>query len=253
MIGFFDSGVGGLSVVRELRRIDQASDIVYVADQSHAPYGEQELESVRDRAIEVAAYLIDRGADPVVVACNSASAAALTTLRAEFSTTRFVGMEPAVKPAALASTSGLIAILATEATFQGELFASLVDRHARDIAVIARACPGLAAAIEDDVDGPEVQRLLTSFVGPLVDNEVDAVVLGCTHYSLVGERIGAIVGPGIAVIDPTPAVARRTMEVAGFHDGLGASAFVTTADPVRFTAQIGRLLGIAPDVRGVDL
>jgi glutamate racemase len=246
-VAVFDSGVGGLSVLREIRRLLPEADLRYVADQAHAPYGERTLDEVRERAVAVSGHLIDRGAAVVVVACNSASAAALRHLRAVYPATPFVGMEPAVKPAALSSRRSVVGVLATEATFQGELFSSVVDRHARDVAVIARACPGLARAVEDlDLTDPELHRLLASYVEPVVARGADVLVLGCTHYSFLARQVAAIAGDGVQVIDPGPAVARRVAAVAadsGGASGSGGLDLATTGDPGAFSSQVERLLG----------
>ena len=146
-IGMFDSGVGGLSIYRETRVLP-GHDVIYLADQGYGMYGERSLAEVSQRCETVARYLIDHGASTIVVACNSASAAALHSLRTQFPEVAFVGMEPAVKLATRLSRNGKIGVLATDATFQGELFASVVDRHAADHEVITKPCPGLAAAIE---------------------------------------------------------------------------------------------------------
>ncbi|MCP3994418.1 MAG: glutamate racemase, partial [bacterium] len=148
-IGIFDSGVGGLSVLAEFRKLAPGHPAVYLADQGWAPYGERSLGEVRLRAVAITEYLISRGCGLIVVACNSASAAALHHLREVFPDVLFVGMEPAVKPAANQSETGIIGVLATDATFQGELYASVVDRHANGAEIVEQACPGLAAAIED--------------------------------------------------------------------------------------------------------
>jgi glutamate racemase len=251
-IGVFDSGVGGLGVLREIRSLLPNAALTYVADQAFAPYGERGLDAVRERAFAVSGYLIGEGATTVVVACNSASAAALHELRDRHPTISFIGMEPAVKPAAGATRRGTIGVLATEATFQGELFSSVVDRHARGVSVVARACPGLAAAIEagDDVDGL-VRRYTTDVVG----RGADTIVLGCTHYSFVADQIRAAAGAGVEVIDPAPAVARQTGRVhTGDHDhGSGTTQYYTTGDPERFVAQITRLTGKHGDIRGIEI
>jgi glutamate racemase len=251
-IGVFDSGVGGLAVLTEIRALLPTADLLYVADQAHAPYGERGLASVRARAFAISEYLIDEGVTTVVVACNSASAAALHELRERFPTVSFVGMEPAVKPAAGTTKRGMIGVLATEATFQGELFASVVDRHARGVSVIARACPGLAAAIED---GADVDDLVNRYTADIVDRGADTIVLGCTHYSYVADRIRAAAGVGVEVIDPAPAVARQTARVRSDRDatGTGTTRFSTTGNPVRFAAQIERLVGTTPKVDGVEI
>jgi glutamate racemase len=194
--------------------------------------------------------LIGEGATIVVVACNSASAAALHELRDRHPTISFVGMEPAVKPAAGATRRGTIGVLATEATFQGELFASVVDRHARGVSVVARACPGLAAAIED---GGDVDDLVRGYTADVVGRGADTIVLGCTHYSFVADRIRAEAGAEVEVIDPAPAVARQAASVfAGRNDhGSGPTQYFTTGDPKRFATQVDRLTGEHVDTKGI--
>ncbi|MEN8234104.1 MAG: glutamate racemase [Actinomycetota bacterium] len=242
MIGVFDSGVGGLSVLTEIRSLLSEADLVYVADQAYSPYGERGLDAVRARAFSVSEYLIELGAGTVVVACNSASAAALHQLRKRFPAVTFVGMEPAVKPAAGTTQRGTIGVLATEATFQGELFASVVDRHARDVAVVARACPGLAAAIED---GENCETLVRRYTADVVARGADTIVLGCTHYSFVADQIAAAADGAVTVIDPAPAVARQVARVQAGDGaiGSGTTTYLTTGDPARFSEQIERLLG----------
>ena len=251
-IGVFDSGVGGLGVLTEIRRLLPGADLVYVADQAFAPYGERGLDVVRERAFAVSSYLIDRGATTVVVACNSASAAALHELRARFPAVSFVGMEPAVKPAADATKRGTIGVMATETTFQGELFASVVDRHARGVSVVARACPGLAAAIED---GTDARDLVGRYTADIVDRGADTIVLGCTHYTFVADQIREAAGDGVQVIDPASAVARQTVRVRSDRDAgeSGSTRFETTGDPQRFVAQITRLVGITADVETIAI
>ncbi len=238
-IGVFDSGVGGLSVLAEIRRLLPDAAITYVADQAHAPYGERSLVDVRRRAEAVTALLVDAGAALVVVACNSASAAALHHLRRRFPEIAFVGMEPAVKPAAASTRTRAIGVLATEATFQGTLFASVVDRHASTVAVVARACPGLATAVEDG-DDLRARQLVSAYVGPLVDRGVDTIVLGCTHYSFLATDIAAVAGDGVTIVDPAAAVARRVAMLLPAAPA-GPLRFVTTGDPERFAQQLRRL------------
>jgi glutamate racemase len=251
-IGVFDSGVGGLGVLGEIRARLPNAALIYVADQAFAPYGERGLDAVRERAFAVTDYLIGEGATIVVVACNSASAAALHELRDRHPTISFVGMEPAVKPAAGATRRGTIGVLATEATFQGELFASAVDRHARGVSVVARACPGLAAAIED---GGDVDDLVRSYTADVVGRGADTIVLGCTHYSFVADRIRAEAGAEVEVIDPAPAVARQTARILAERNdhGAGTTQYLTTGDPERFAAQIERLTGEGAEARGVEI
>ncbi len=215
-VGIFDSGVGGLGILSEVRALLPSQDLVYVADQAYSPYGERGLAAVRERAFAISEFLIDAGVTTIVVACNSASAAALHELRDRFSGVSFVGMEPAVKPAVGATQRGTIGVLATEATFQGELFSSVVDRHARGVSVVARACPGLAAAIED---GDDADALIRRFTTDVVGRGADTIVLGCTHYSFVADRIQAAAGDGVSVIDPALAVARQVARVQAGNEG----------------------------------
>ena len=245
-VALFDSGVGGLSVLREVERLLPGQDLLYLADTGYGPYGDRGLRNVRDRTSEVAGFLIDRGAEVVVVACNSASAAALSELRRLRPGTLFVGMEPAVKPAAKVSDRAVVGVMATEATFQGELFASVVDRFARDVSVVARACPGLAAAIESD--DPSLDGLLEVYVSSLVGRGADVIVLGCTHYPFVADRIAGLAGPDVEIVDPAPAVAAqlaRVLETEGLEveaASLGTTTYLATGDADRFSARASALL-----------
>ena len=248
-IGMFDSGVGGLSVLREVRSQRPGESIIYVADQRYAPYGERTLDEVAERSRQLAGQLIDQGAKAVVVACNSASAAALRDLRTTYPGTPFVGMEPAVKPAALQSRSGVVGVLATAATFQGELFASVVDRHANGAKVLTGAAAGLAELIEEGREGSdEARRILETLLLPMVEQGIDMLVLGCTHYTFAGPLIREVLGPGVTIVDPAPAVARQTGRVVdeagiGADDATGGSVrFHTTLDPERLEASVLRLL-----------
>jgi len=246
-VAVFDSGVGGLSVLREIRRLLPAQGLVYLADSGYGPYGDRGLEEVRRRVDELTGYLIGLEARLIVIACNSASAAALSEMRSRHPGMPFVGMEPAVKPAARSSDRAVIGVMATEATFQGELFASVVDRHARGVSVVARACSGLAAAIE--TDDPSIDRLLQTYVGSLVGRGADVIVLGCTHYPFVADRIAALAGPDVEIVDPAPAVAAqvvRVLDAEGMRTAPGTSGtttYLTTGDAGAFGARASELLG----------
>jgi glutamate racemase len=241
MIGVFDSGVGGLGVLREIRALLPDGDLVYLADQANAPYGERSLVEVQALAEAAARRLIGLGAATVVVACNTASAAALRTLRARHPDTTFVGMEPAVKPAAAATASGVVAVLATPATFQAEVFDALVARFAEGVRVIPRPCPGWSAAVEDLIwDADDMVR---GPVEAVVAAGADTLVLGCTHYSFLVDAIAAVTGPGITVLDPAPAVARQVARVAE-GPGSGSTGYLTTGDPQRLSLQVRHLLGL---------
>ncbi len=228
-IAVIDSGIGGTGVLDAIRQLAPWADIAYVADHAFGPYGERSLDQVRERTEVIARYLDTAGVELVVIACNSASAAALHHLREAMPETPFVGMEPAVKPAASLTRSGVIGVMATAATFQGTLFNDLVGRHASDVQIVTQACAGLAAAIEA---GDDVGDLLDRYLEPMVTAGADVVVLGCTHYPIVRIDIEARLPDGVVVIDPAPAVAKRTVDVA--HDagvdlkGSGATWWWTT-------------------------
>ena len=212
-IAVFDSGIGGTSVLDAVRECAPWAEIVYVADHAFGPYGERTLDEVRNRTELLARYLDTAGIDVIVVACNSASAAALHHLREHLPGIAFVGMEPAIKPATQRTASGVVAVMATQATFQGELFRSLVGRHGDEVEIVEQACPGLAAAIDS---GADVGPLLDEYLAPIVAASADIVVLGCTHYPLVADEIVARLPEGVEIVDPSPAVARRVIDVA--HD-----------------------------------
>ena len=213
-IGIFDSGVGGLSVWREIVALLPREHTLYLADQAHIPYGPRSQNDIRRFSVAIASFLIGRGAKLIVVACNTASGAALHTLRATFPAIRFVGMEPAVKPAVEHTATGVVGVLATPTTFQGDLFRSLVDRFGRDVQIRTQVCAGLVEAIEAGaLETPGTRQLLERCLTSLVAPDLDQLVLGCTHYPFVSPIIQEIVGPRITVIDPAPAVARQVRRV----------------------------------------
>ncbi len=250
-IGVFDSGVGGLSVLREIRALLPAEALIYFADQAHVPYGPRPLRQVRSFAVGIARFLLQQSSKIIVVACNTASAAALKHLRSTFPDTPFVGMEPAVKPAAALSLRRTIGVLATPATFEGDLFASVVDRHAQGVRVLTQTCPGLVEEIErGNVDGEDVRKLLQDCLTPLREAGIDSLVLGCTHYPFALKAIREAAGPGVEIIDPAPAVARqvrRVLEERGLLCSSQSSAepvYVTSGDPAVLEAALDGLLGL---------
>lgn len=210
-IAVFDSGIGGTGILGEIRRRAPWAEVIYLADHAFGPYGERSLEEVRSRTALVARFLRSAGAEIVVIACNSASAAALHHLREVIPDLPFVGMEPAVKPAAEITETDTIAVLATDATFQGELFQSLVGRFGGDTTIIQQACPGLALAVER---GEPVGDLLDRYLAEVAASRADVVVLGCTHYPLIKDEIAARLGDEVILIDPAPAVVSRLLDVA---------------------------------------
>jgi len=255
-IGIFDSGVGGLSVLREIVRQLPRQDVLYCADSAHVPYGRRELAEIQAFSVSITSFLQKQGAGVVVVACNTASAAALYHLRERFDLP-IVGMEPAVKPAAELTRSQHVGVIATEATFQGELFARLVERFAQDTVVHTQACPGLVERVEaGQLDDPETEALLREYLAPMLAAGIDSLVLGCTHYPFLRPAIERAVGPEVAILDPAPAVARQTSRVlarqAGLRqEGQGQVSYYTSGDPEAFAATVRRLAGLPGPVRGV--
>jgi glutamate racemase len=250
-IGVFDSGVGGLSVLRVIRQQYPALPAFYFADQAHVPYGPRPLEEVRAFSQAITRYLLDQGARLIVVACNTASAAALHELRRAFPEIPFVGMEPAVKPAAEGTRSGVVGILATPATFQSALYASVVERFASGVRVLQDACPGLVAQIEaGDCSGPVTRAILERAIRPMLAAGIDTIVMGCTHYPFVIPLIQEIAGPGVRVIDPAPAVTRqvgRLLAAQGWtpsdSQGTAPVRYLTSGDPAHLERLLPVLLG----------
>ena len=218
-IGIFDSGVGGLSVLRAVRAQSPQEDLLYLADQIHVPYGPRPLAEVRQFSQAITRFLLDQGAKLIVVACNTASAAALHSLRETFPEVPFVGMEPAVKPAAENTETGVVGVLATPATFQGELYASVVERFASGVMLLQNTCAGLVEQIEaGNLDGKETAIILERAIKPMLAANIDTIVLGCTHYPFVIPLIKEIAGPDVRVIDPAPAIARQVGRLLDWHD-----------------------------------
>lgn len=245
-----------MSVLKAIRQQFPQESLIYLADQAHVPYGPRPMEEVRTFATGITRYLLSQGAKLVVLACNAASAAALQFLRETFAEVPFVGMEPAVKPAAERTHSGVVGVLATPATFQGALYASVVERFAQEVTLLQHTCPGLVAQIEAGrLDSPETRLILEEALHPMLAQGIDTVVLGCTHYPFVIPLIEKIAGPGVRVIDPAPAVARqvgRVLESSALlreaGSRIGEIRLFTTGDPERFQALLPRLLGEAESV-----
>ena len=215
-VALFDSGVGGLSVWREVVRQLPHVNTLYLADQAHVPYGPRSADEIRAFSRDITDFLLAQGADLIVVACNTASGVALHALRREYADVPFVGMEPAVKPAAEHTANGVVGVIATPTTFQGTLFRRLAERFGADVRIITQVCPGLVEAVEGgDIATPETRGLLETYLAPLLDAGIDQLVLGCTHYPFLRAFIEDIVGPGVAVIDPAPAVARQAGRLLG--------------------------------------
>jgi len=229
-IGVFDSGVGGLTILRAVRQALPRENLVYVADAAHVPYGEKSAAQIRDRTIAIGGFLAQLGAKIIVVACNTATAAAIDALRQQLQIP-LVGVEPAIKPAVAATRSGVVGVLATPATLASERYHSLIERFATGVRVVAQPCAGLAEHIEHgDLDGERTEKLLRSFVEPLLNEHADVIVLGCTHYPLVAHIVRRITGPGVAVIENGTAVAKEvarqlTLRGSARSSGTGSEIF----------------------------
>lgn len=254
-IGIFDSGFGGLSVLRAIRHQLPHEAIVFLADQANVPYGPRTLDQVRQFSESITRFLLAQKSKIIVVACNAASAAALMYLRQSFPGVSFVGMEPAVKPAAELTQTQVVGVLATPATFQGALYASVVERFAQGVTVLQHTCPGLVKQIEaGDLDTHETRHILNDALQPMVAQGVDTVVLGCTHYPFVIPLIQEIVGPKVRVIDPSPAVARQVervllgLELINPDQNQGAVRYFTTGNPKKFEQLLPALTGERVDV-----
>ncbi len=251
MIGIFDSGVGGLSVWREIYRLMPGESCLYFADGAFCPYGSKDPAFIKERSAKISAYLIDRGAEIVVVACNTATAAAISSLREKFEVP-FVGMEPAIKPAALHSKSGVVGVLATAGTFRGPLYLDTLARFAGDVRVVEQVGEGLVEMIERGVfDSSEIDDLLHHHIDGMVAAGADHIVLGCTHYPFLEEAIRRIAGPDVVIVNPAPAVAAQTMRVLSqrrkISCGIGESVFCSTGDMAVLKMLVRREIPDLPD------
>lgn len=245
-MGIFDSGVGGLSVAREIRHALPAEDLLYIADTAYCPYGDRPPEEVRARALAVGRYLEAAGARVVIVACNTATGAALETLR-EALGVPVIGLEPAVKTGAARTRNRRIGVMATAGTLRSERFVRLVREHAAGIEVVAQPCPGLVDLIEQgQLDGAALHQRVDELTRPLRDAGVDTVVLGCTHYPFVTAAVRQSMGEEVAIVDSGPAIARRLAHVlaesgAGAGGGSGSLRVKTTGEPEAVRPVVARL------------
>ncbi|MEI7869459.1 MAG: glutamate racemase [Candidatus Methylumidiphilus sp.] len=236
-IGVFDSGVGGLSVLRDIRKELCNEDLLYVADSNHAPYGDKEAEYIETRSVAIAQFLVDQPVKAIVVACNTATSAAVAQLRARFNVP-IVAMEPAVKPAVEKTKSGVIGVLATCRTVSSDNFLNLLTRFGDNADIVVQPCPGLAEQVEaGDLSGDKTRFLLEKFVFPLLEKGADTLVLGCTHYPFLAPLIQSMAGIEVTLIDPGEAIARelrRRLEAVGqlsHRERLGTEQFWTSGSP----------------------
>lgn len=246
-IGVFDSGVGGLSVLREIRRALPAEDLFYVADSGHAPYGEKSQQYIETRSLAITGFLLNQNAKAIVVACNTATGAAVTALRSKFMMP-IIAMEPAVKPAAENTKTGVIGVMATSRTLLSDNFVRLFARYGEEVKILGQACPGLVEQVEaGDLSGSKTRSLVEGYLSPLLAQGADTIVLGCTHYPFLTPLIRQIAGPEVAVIDSAEAVARqlqRRLEVAGLSadtDNKGSVSFWTSGSVEKSKLLVAQL------------
>ncbi|MFN8505585.1 glutamate racemase [Kouleothrix sp.] len=248
-IGIFDSGIGGATVLRQLQRLLPYEDLLFLADHANCPYGARPAAELRALSAANTRWLLDRGAKQIVVACNTASAAALHWLRREFAHVPFVGMVPAVKPAAAQTRSGVVGVLATPTTIRGALLDEVVLRWAGGAQVLRQGCPGLVERIEaGELNTPSTLALLETYLRPLLAAGADTLVLGCTHYPFLAPQIQQIAGSHVRLLDAAPAVARQAGRVLAERGllrpvgaGAGAITYATTGDTTALAGLISRL------------
>lgn len=249
-IGIFDSGLGGLSVYREIRKHLPAEDVLYYADSAFCPYGTRSPEEIRNRCHAISRLLIERGAKVIVVACNTATSMAIDVLRASFPEISFVGLEPAVKPAAAITRSGRVGVLATPRTVTGDRLRWLIETHASGAEVRTTPGNGLVELVEAGMlRGPDVLATVQPMLDPMLGAGVDVIVLGCTHYPFLRDEIQAYVGPDVAIIDSGAAIARRvssvlkTQHLLNEEAGEGTFELLTSAPEAGISRVASLLLG----------
>ena len=248
-IGVFDSGVGGLSVLRAIRAALPHEHLVYVADSGHAPYGDQSEAHITQRTLTVGNWLAEQGVKAITIACNTATVVAAKSLR-EQTQVPVVAIEPAIKPAVAVSRSGVVGVLATRQTVQSEAVARLVQQHGADKRILLQACPGLVELVERaDLHSAETEALLRQFITPLLDQGADTLVLGCTHYPFLRVTIQRLAGEGVTLLDPAEAVARelarRLADNGGFSSAsrLGHVQFFTSGHVAQAQSVMSHLWG----------
>ena len=237
-IGVFDSGVGGLSVLRHIRQLLPHERLIYVADSAHVPYGDKSKAYIEQRSLLITRFLQQQGADAIVIACNTASAAAAATLRSQFDLP-VIAMEPAVKPAVAATRCGVVGVLATTGTLASARFAALLERYAGEVAIVTQGCPGLVEQVErGELNSAYTRELIARYTAPLLARGADTLILGCTHYPFLAARIAELAGSDVTLVDTGAAVARQLQRriVSELQDrpaGNAAAQFFTSGDAVQ--------------------
>ncbi len=247
-IGVFDSGVGGLSVLHHIRHFLPHEQLLYIADSGHVPYGDKSASFIEQRSLALTRFLVEQGADAIVVACNTATAAAITTLRKHY-TLPIIGMEPAVKPAVAATHSGVVGVLATTGTLESARFAALLERYAGEVEIVTQGCPGLVEQVEQgDLLGAQTRSLIERYTAPLLARGADTLILGCTHYPFLAPLIREVVGANITLVDTGEAVARQLQrrmqaELPRRISGVASAKFFTSGDAEQATRSMSLLWG----------
>jgi glutamate racemase len=250
-IGVFDSGVGGLSVLQHIRLTLPHARLIYVADSAHVPYGDKSAHYIERRAVALTRFLIEQGAQAIVIACNTATAAAASALRSEFAIP-IIGMEPAVKPAVTATKSGVVGVLATIGTLESARFAALLERYAGNVKIVTQGCPGLVEQVErGELHSQETRDLIARYTEPLLAHGADTLILGCTHYPFLAPLIREIAGDSITLVDTGAAVARQlarrlASELPAYPPDAGPTAgelFFTSGDDTQASRIMSLLWG----------
>jgi glutamate racemase len=251
-IGVFDSGVGGLSVLHHIREALPEADLIYVADSGHVPYGDKSAAYIESRSMALTRFLLGQGAEAIVIACNTATAAAALPLRKQFSKIPFIGMEPAIKPAVAATKSDVVGVLATVGTLESARFAALLEKYAGRVRIVTQGCPGLVEVVErGDLRSLEARRLVERYTAPLLQAGADTFILGCTHYPFLAPLIREVVGEQITLVDTGAAVARelkRRIEAElparpAEPEATASESFYTSGDVERATRIVSQLWG----------
>lgn len=248
-VGIFDSGVGGLSVLREIRAELPAESIDYIADSANAPWGDKSPEFVRERGLKLGGFLVEHGAKAIVIGSNTGTAGSAEALRSTLPVP-VIGIEPGIKPAVAATKTGVVGAIVPRLVGGSDRLASLLGRFGTDVRVVTQPVPGLVELIETaDLDSPELRRMVEGYVRPLVDQGADTLVLGSTHYVFLKPVLSDLFGPGLKLIETGAAIARqlgRVLAERGLSAPAGSPAterFWTTGDPARSRRVISKLLG----------
>lgn len=250
-IGIFDSGIGGLSVLKEIQQLLPNEELIYIADSAFAPYGNKPLKFIQQRCHDLTQFLLGQNVKAIVVACNTATAVAVGALRQQF-TIPVIAMEPGVKPAIAATRTGVVGVLATENTLSSEQFTRLLHRYAEKVTVISQPCPGLVEHIETgEFDSPKTRQLIQQFTAPLLSAGADTIVLGCTHYPLIRQQITDILGLSITIVETGQAVAQQVahimteQQISSHSRDKGTISCWTSGETAQIQALVSAVLGQA--------